>query len=140
MPKYITLIISLLAILSQSCKTPSHLFTNPDGKQIDRRLIGHWHGNDHNSPKHDKFPKNWDLVRYPDGSYYITFTYMINEVSKSIEQKGYWWIEKDKFYERNQNDTIINSYEYSLMSENEIKFKSTNRKDNKYYSFSDFKK
>lgn len=111
----------LLANLTISCST--YLVKTPDGKKIDKRLIGNWKGTETNQQELG-VKKDWIVTRNEDGTYFIKFTLTDKENNVSETQyDGIWWVEKGNFYEMDLINKKTDVYEYLVENENQVKFR-----------------
>lgn len=64
------------------------------------------------------------MNRYDDGNFTITFTTnYLGDEQVSVEE-GKWWTKKNKFYEYHNESKKTDIYEYHVLDDDNIKFKS----------------
>ena len=98
-----------------------HLVNTPEGKTIDKRLVGKWKGTETNQQEFG-LKKDWIVTRKIDGTYNIKFTFTDaeNNVSES-EYDGIWWIEDGDFYEMDLINEETDVYDYLVENKNQVK-------------------
>lgn len=117
----IRLIVLIFTLFMSSCMTTFKL-SKRQLKDIDKSLVGTWVGSE-TGLKNKGTKHEWEMIRNQDGTYIINFkTHYPYYISESTEE-GYWWTKQGFFYEHCKGyKTDI--YEYKVMNENEIEFKS----------------
>lgn len=113
------LLVSLL--LLSSCST--NFKTLDNGKKIDTNLIGTWKGSE-TDKQIAGFYKSWIMQRNSDGSFVLNFTFTENGKTKNWKETGSWWIKNNLFYEFHNESQLTDTYEYTILNENQVKFKS----------------
>ncbi|MBH1959553.1 MAG: hypothetical protein I8H68_05545 [Flavobacteriia bacterium] len=111
----------LMVLFFASCTT--QLKTLENGKKIDNRLVGVWSGSEKDQ-QIDGIEKKWDMTRNADGTFVLDFVFTQNGRSQETQETGNWWVEGNKFYEFHEESGKTDIYTYSVLNENQIKFKS----------------
>ena len=115
--------------------------TSLHGKTYDPKLVGCWKGSEVNQ-QIDGVGKYWVACRFENGTSTLLFI-AIEENGNVIQEteNGKWWIENGKFYELHNYDKVVDIYNYEVVDENTVNFKSIELmgKKNDTYSFSDHK-
>ena len=115
------LIILIFTLLVSSCKTTSEL-SKRQLKHIDKSLVGTWVGSETGAQYKDT-KQEWEMIRNQDGTYIIKFKTHYPDYTSESTEEGYWWTKQGIFYEHcTGHKTDV--YEYKVVSENEIEFKS----------------
>jgi hypothetical protein len=114
---------------------------SPNGKTYDPKLVGCWKGSEVNQ-QIDGVSKYWIACRFENGT--STLLFVAVEKNGNVTQEtenGKWWVENGKFYELHNYDKIVDIYNYEVVDENTVNFKSIELmgKKNDTYSFSDYK-
>jgi hypothetical protein len=112
-----------------------------EGKKFDSKLVGCWKGSETNQQM-DGFSKYWVACRFENGTSTLLFIAIDKngEVTQETEN-GKWWVENGKFYELHNYDNVTDIYDYEVVDNNTINFKSIElmgKKDTSY-TFSDYK-
>ncbi|MGZ5212031.1 MAG: lipocalin family protein [Kaistella sp.] len=134
--------ISLLLMLLSFASCTTQLKTLENGKKIDNRLVGVWSGSEKDQ-QIDGIEKKWDMTRNADGTFVLDFVFTQNGRSQETQETGMWWVEGNKFYEFHEESGKTDIYTYSVLSENQIKFKSQSISvgmNNDSYEFIDTRK
>ncbi|MGZ5273045.1 MAG: lipocalin family protein [Kaistella sp.] len=134
--------ISLLLMLLSFASCTTQLKTLENGKKIDNRLVGVWSGSEKDQ-QIDGIEKKWDMTRNADGTFVLDFVFTQNGRSQETQETGNWWVEGNKFYEFHEESGKTDIYTYSVLSENQIKFKSQSISvgmNNDSYEFIDTRK
>ena len=106
----------------------------------DSKLVGIWKGFEKDK-QIEGVEKHWIQERFKDGTYIIMFTVLENCEVKTFTEKGNWWTEKGKFYEVTDGTEDIDSYNYEVVDNLVVQFKSIKLtgEDNTNYEFMDYK-
>lgn len=131
------LVVMLMTFFVVSCSTQYKTLEN--GKKIDNRLVGVWSGAEKDQ-QIDGVSKKWDMTRNADGTFILDFVFTQNGRTQEIQETGNWWIEGNKFYEYHEESGKTDVYTYSVLNENQIKFKSQSISvgmNNDSYEFTD---
>ena len=127
----------LMTMFAISCST--QMTTLENGKKIDNRLVGVWSGSEKDQ-QIDGVSKKWDMTRNADGTFILDFVFTQNGRTQENQETGNWWIEGNKFYEYHEESGKTDVYTYSVLNENQIKFKSQSISvgmNNDSYEFTD---
>ena len=131
------LLAVLMTMFAISCST--QMTTLENGKKIDNRLVGVWSGSEKDQ-QIDGVEKKWDMTRNADGTFILDFVFTQNGRAQQTQETGNWWIEGNKFYEYHEESGKTDVYTYSVLNENQIKFKSQSISvgmNNDSYEFTD---
>ncbi|MBU4539280.1 MAG: hypothetical protein L6264_05435 [Weeksellaceae bacterium] len=134
------LLLLLVSFLVISCS--NQLKTLENGKKIDSRLVGVWSGSEKDQ-QIDGIEKKWDMTRNGDGTFILDFVFTQNGRSQKSQETGNWWVEGNKFYEFHEESGKTDIYTYSVLNENQVKFKSQSisvNMNNDSYEFIDTRK
>lgn len=129
--KYILILATLfLASLSYGQK-----------KEYDPKMIGCYRGSEQNQ-QIDGLAKYWVSCRLDNGKSILLFVVIDEDghVTQTTEN-GRWWTNNGKYYELHNVSHIVDVYEYKILKNGDVKFKSIEilgNKDNTY-EFTDFK-
>ncbi|WP_367754603.1 hypothetical protein [Flavobacterium sp. WC2430] len=115
-------LFSILVILFSSCSTSKNTITLSSGKKIDSRLIGVWKGSE-NGKQIANLTKEWEMKRNSDGTFTINFTTISDSITDEFEESGNWWIKGKKFYEYHDDSKETDIYNYTILNEEQVKFK-----------------
>ena len=110
--------------------------------KIDNRLVGVWSGSEKDQ-QIDGVEKKWDMTRNADGTFVLDFAFTQNGRTQETQETGNWWVKGNKFYEYHEESGKTDVYTYSVLSENQIKFKSQSISvgmNNDSYEFTDTRK
>jgi len=121
----IVFFISLIATLSSSCSTTSKSIMLSNGKKIDSRLIGVWKGSE-TGKQVANLTKEWEMERNSDGTFTLKFKTISDGIIDEFEETGKWWIEGKKFYEYHSDSDKTDIYKYTILNNEQVKFKMTN--------------
>ena len=117
----IRLIILIFTLFMSSCMTSSKL-SKRQLKHIDKSLVGTWVGSEIGVQNKDT-KREWEMIRNQDGTYIINFKTHYPDYTSERTEEGHWWTKQGFFYEH-CNGYKTDIYEYNVVSENEIEFKS----------------
>jgi hypothetical protein len=110
-------------------------------KQFDPKMIGCYKGSEKNQQT-DGLSKYWVSCRLDGGKSVLLFV-AINSAGevKQMTENGSWWTSKGKYYELHDVDNVTDSYNYEVLENGDVKFKSIELmgKQNDTYEFIDFK-
>ena len=135
----ISTLILLIIIGFTSCSTIKSL---PNGKTIDKRLVGTWAGSEKDQ-QIKGLSKEWEMLRKEDGTFVLDFKAIAPEETQEFTEKGTWWIEQDKFFEYHTESDKTDTYKFEVLNKNEIKFEMLNTDihfENPNYTFIDKRK
>lgn len=111
----------LLSLFLFACTT--QFATLPTGKKIDSRLVGVWNGAE-NDQQIEGLQKSWEMNRRADGTFTLDFKFTQDGKSQETVEIGEWWIAGGKFYEFHEGSGETDIYQYTVLNEDQIKFKS----------------
>ena len=134
------LVVMLMTFFVVSCSTQYKTLEN--GMKIDNRLVGVWSGSEKDQ-QIDGVEKKWDMTRNADGTFVLDFAFTQNGRTQETQETGNWWVKGNKFYEYHEESDKTDVYTYSVLSENQIKFKSQSISvgmNNDWYEFTDTRK
>lgn len=118
------------------------LFTSftPTGPNLDVRLVGVWKGFEANK-QIEGVEKHWIVQRFENGNYVIMFTTKEDCNIETFVEKGKWWTENGKFYEKSATSKANDVYTYTLENPLVVSFKSIELNGQKTdgYVFTDYK-
>ncbi len=94
----------------------------PKDMTKDSRFVGVWTGEEIN--KENIKLRTWTQTRKKNGRYTIIMVLYDNGIeSKKEKEKGYWWTEKDIFFEFNPKIMLgPDKYKFEILSDKEIRF------------------
>jgi hypothetical protein len=111
----LTLLFYLNALSAQT--------TDSLSKSIDSRFLGSWSGFDKGSQIKGT-TIYWIQHRMADGTYIFLYTAINKKGSvESFSEKGKWWVENGIFYELHNASGKTNTYTFTILDANRIKFK-----------------
>lgn len=119
----ITTIISALFVMLMMVSCANYFTTVSTGKKIDTRLIGTWAGAE-TDKQIEGFHKSWEMVRNADGTFKLDFKFNQNGTMQQVLESGSWWVENGKFYEYHNESKKTDIYEYTVLNNDQVKFKS----------------
>jgi hypothetical protein len=112
----------LTAMIATACSTQQHLVKTGDGKIIDLQLVGNWEGSEEDNQVKG-MTKQWTMVRTEDGRFVLDFRATMEGETQQFIEAGNWWVKDGKFYEYHENSGKTDTYEYTLLNEDQVKFK-----------------
>ena len=115
------LFVLLVSLVFSSCST--NLLSVANGKKIDNRLVGVWSGSEKDQQL-EGVEKSWDMTRNADGTFVLDFIFTQDGRSQETQETGNWWVQGNKFYEYHEESGKTDVYIYTVLNENQIKFKS----------------
>jgi hypothetical protein len=127
------------AMITIACSPQQHLAKTGDGKVIDLRLVGNWEGSEEDNQVKG-MTKQWTMVRTEDGRFVLDFRATIGGETQQFIEEGNWWVKDGKFYEYHENSGKTDTYEYTLLNEDQVKFKAVTlgvAHENEAYEFID---
>ncbi len=112
----------------------------PLNTEHDSKLVGIWKGSETNR-QIDGIEKHWILERFENGKYVIMFTIKEDCDIRTSTEKGEWWTNEGKYFERSGSNSPVDIYNYEIKNNKTINFRSVklNGVDKSDYNFSDFK-
>lgn len=121
----ILILLSIIAIITSSfiLKTEN-----------DKKLVGIWKGFE-KEKQLEGIEKHWIVQRFSNGKYVIMFTAKQGCEIETFTEKGKWWTKGDTFYEQQDGNETIESYNYSIKENLVIHFKSLTNT----YEFDDYR-
>ncbi len=134
-----SLALLMLSYLVISCTGKFTTLSN--GNKIDKRLTGIWTGFEKDQ-QIEGLEKKWNMTRNADGTFLLDFEFTQDGTTQSTQEAGTWWVEGDKFYEFHEDSGETDVYTYTVLNENQIKFKSEKMSvgmNNNAYEFVDTK-
>lgn len=110
-------------------------------KEYDKKMIGCYKGSEQNQQV-DGLSKYWVSCRLENGKSILLFVAIDKdgEVRQTTEN-GTWWTNNGKYYELHKIDNVIDVYNYTVLENGDVKFKSiefTGKQDDTY-EFTDYK-
>lgn len=121
------LLVCVVAIvpvmMATSCSTPQYLMKTSGGKAIDTRLVGDWEGSEADN-QIKGMTKHWKMQRTADGRFVLDFKATMGGETQQFVEEGSWWVKDGKFYELHDNSGKTDTYEYTLLNEDQVRFKS----------------
>jgi hypothetical protein len=114
--------------------------TNRTAREFDKTMVGVWKGFEKDK-QYEGTEKHWIQERTADGKYRIIFTAVQNCDVQTFVEKGKWWTEKGKFYEQAEDGKDIDVYQYEVVHNLVVKFKSITLlgKSDNTYEFEDYR-
>ena len=112
-----------------------------DNKEHDAKLVGIWKGFEKDRQV-EGVEKHWILQRFDSGKYVIIFTTKQDCEVETFSEKGEWWTNDGKFYEKsNESKNPADVYSYEVSNKTAVNFKSIelNGVKRSDYNFTDHK-
>lgn len=135
------LFLSLLLLILVGC---SAKYTIPENSTTDANLVGQWEGK--HFVEKAGYWKKWRQNRKSDGTYtlHLKFYDKKDALLREMVEAGYWWIQKDLFYEISPKSMKTpEAYHYHFIDKDKVKFSSVKRDpasaEKAAYSFVDTK-
>ncbi|MFC4817223.1 hypothetical protein [Flavobacterium sp. GCM10023249] len=100
----------------------------------DKKLVGIWKGFE-KKKQLEGIEKHWIVQRFSNGKYVIMFTAKQGCEIETFTEKGKWWTKGDVFYEQQEGNESIESYQYSIKENLVVHFKSLTNT----YEFEDYR-
>ncbi|MFC7773473.1 hypothetical protein [Flavobacterium sp. GCM10027622] len=100
----------------------------------DKKLVGIWKGFE-KEKQLEGIEKHWIVQRFSNGKYVIMFTAKQGCEIETFTEKGKWWTKGDVFYEQQEGNESIESYQYSIKENLVVHFKSLTNT----YEFEDYR-
>jgi len=100
----------------------------------DKKLVGIWKGFE-KEKQLEGIEKHWIVQRFSNGKYVIMFTSKQGCEIETFTEKGKWWTKGDTFYEQQDGNETVESYNYSIKENLVIHFKSLTNS----YEFDDYR-
>jgi len=100
----------------------------------DKKLVGIWKGFE-KEKQLEGIEKHWIVQRFSNGKYVIMFTAKQGCEIETLTEKGKWWTKGNVFYEQQDGNETIESYNYSVKENLVIHFKSLTNT----YEFDDYR-
>jgi hypothetical protein len=119
------LLFALMSLLLLACSQKNFLISLDNQKQIDKRLVGIWVGNEKDNQIEGMY-KEWKMYRNSDGSFSIDFKATLNGRVQESTEKGNWWVENGYFFEYHNISGKTDVYIYTVLNKKQVKFKATN--------------
>ncbi len=120
MKKIIYVILSLLIFIQCASLKKTSIKSS---KQLDVRLFGSWKGSEQRQLI-EGVQSSWIQHRFEDGKFLLLASYIDNGDIIQDAEKGEWWIEDGLFYELHYFSNKTDVYEFEVLDNNHIKFKS----------------
>ncbi|MBN2637967.1 MAG: hypothetical protein JXR65_02630 [Bacteroidales bacterium] len=111
------LIISMLVLYS--CSSIKSL---PDGKQINKKLVGVWIGSETGNQM-EEVKKEWKMTRKKDGTFILNFKATKNGKVYKWRETGTWWVSDDIFYEHHKESGKTDKYKFTILNNKQVQFK-----------------
>lgn len=121
-PNKFLIALSFLVLLFSSYATSQETTTLVNDKQIDNRLIGVWKGSESDKQKAD-LKKEWVMERNSDGTFTLNFKTFYQGKTDELVESGNWWVKGNTFYEYHTNSNKTDTYEYTVLNDEQVKFK-----------------
>lgn len=121
-PNKFLIALSFLVLLFSSYATSQETITLVNDKQIDNRLIGVWKGSESDKQKAD-LKKEWVMERNSDGTFTLNFKTFYQGKTDELVESGNWWVKGNTFYEYHTNSNKTDTYEYTVLNDEQVKFK-----------------
>lgn len=136
--KNILLLNSMIAaFILTSCK--SHLFSTESKTKIDQRLVGTWEGSEKDNQL-EGLTKKWLMTRNEDGTFSVQYSTVYDGEIEQHTETGTWWVEGNRFHEKNSYSGLTDTYIYKVLDDNQIHFRTVKMGieiDNPDYEFVD---
>lgn len=116
------LVLLLFIVITFSSCSATKLTTLANGKQIDNRLVGVWKGSENGKQVAD-IKKEWVMERNSDGTFTLNFKTISGGNTDEFVESGNWWIKGNTFYEYHTDSYKIDTYEYTALNKEQVKFK-----------------
>ena len=130
-----------LLFLTSSCGTQQFFHSIADNKQIDSRLVGVWQGSE-TDQQILGMTKEWKMTRKQNGTFTLDFKITQNNQVYTTIEEGTWWVKDGLFYEFHKVSGLTDVYDYSILSNKQVKFIAKNlnmNEANQEYKFIDTK-
>ena len=135
----VSLLFMTILLVSDSCKSKNYFVNASNGKTIDSRLVGVWEGSEEDN-QIKGVTKEWKMTRTKDGKFVLDFKATVFGEIQQIIEEGQWWIEDEIFYEFHNVSGKTDTYNYTVLNKDQIKFKAISlgvQHDNQEYEFID---
>lgn len=119
--KKIKLLLTILTISSLAFTSCFSTQTLPNKKQIDKRLIGTWQGNEKDQQVYGT-EKQWTMNRNGDGTFSLNFKTIENGETDEFVETGIWWVEGNKFFEYHEESGKTDNYKFTIINKEQVKF------------------
>ena len=116
--KSLLVILTMISLVFTSCLTTK---TITNGKQIDKRLVGIWQGSEKDQQVLG-IEKKWEMNRKKNGTFSLNFTTIQDGETDKFIEKGNWWVEGNTFFEYHKNSGKTDSYKFTILNEEQVKF------------------
>lgn len=103
---------------------------NSTSKSQGKSLEGFWFGNFQKSGS--PFQKSWQITRLSDGTFTKNEIWKIKGRMQRLNKSGIWWTKDGVYYEQDNQNKTIEMFEYKLLKNHQIEFKSKNDSTNIY--------
>lgn len=105
-------------------------------KEFDKKVLGCWKGSE-TGQIYEGVTNYWVSCRLEDGKSILLFVSIdkFGNVDNHTEN-GSWWTNDGKFYEFHRKANVTDVYNYKIVNENQIEFRSielSGKKDNTYF-------
>lgn len=121
-PNKLLISLSFISLFFSSYATSQETTIVTNDKQIDNRLIGVWKGSESDKQKAD-LKKEWVMERNSDGTFTLNFKTIYKGKKDELVESGNWWVNGNTFYEYHTNSDKTDTYEYTMLNDEQVKFK-----------------
>lgn len=138
MKNNILFFVLFIFLAISSCSSSKTL---PDGKQIDKRLIGVWEGSEKDH-QISGVEKKWTMERKEDGTFSLHFVATKDGRTNESTEEGNWWVEGTTFFEYHEYSKKTDLYKFTILNKKQVKFTMTDSYmafNNANYTFIDTK-
>ena len=118
----IVLALVLLIVMQSGCAFMDRASKKNVQKDIKPTFVETWEGQYINHE--GRLVRSWVQNRSADGTYTIIFVHYTERGMHKTKREGRWWIRRNKFYEVDSDAKKPDEYEFEIVSESEIRFKS----------------
>jgi len=93
-------------------------------QKLDSKMIGCWKGTE-TDQQAEGMTKYWISCRQDDGKSILLFIALKDgEVIEQSTENGRWWTKDGKYYELHDYDGITDVYNYKLIGDNKVEYRS----------------
>lgn len=104
-------------------------------QKVDPKMVGCWKGTE-TDQQVEGMTKYWISCRQEDGKSILLFIALKDgEVIEQSTENGKWWTKDGKYYELHDYDGITDVYNYKLIGDNKVEYRSIElfgKPDNSY--------
>jgi len=116
--KSLLVILTMISLVFTFCLTTK---AQTNGKQIDKRLVGIWQGSEKDQQVLG-IEKKWKMNRKKNGTFSLNFTTIQDGKTGKLIEKGNWRVEGDTFFEYHKNSGKTDTYKFTILNEEQVKF------------------